>query len=159
MPPLCILVLIQASSVKSAFAFYASALYTRSDSSLFCKISFCILCLRFVYSTRADLCDIGLSPMLRFTQRSRSNLRSQETARSHRKVSLHTTLAEQSASVHLQASLQMNLTLNITSIIISIIPNVISSVNNYYVLLCKLFCKTTAEGKKRKEIYLFFLNS
>ena len=38
--------------------------------------------------------------------------------------------------------------LHITSIIISIIPNVISYVNNYYILLCKLFCKITAEGNK-----------
>ena len=44
-------------------------------------------------------------------------------------VAFYATLAEQSASVHLQASLQMNLALIITRFIIYIISNVISLVN------------------------------
>ena len=63
-------------------------------------------------------------------------------------VALHATLAEQSASVHLQASLQMNLTLNITSFIIFIIPNVISPVNNYYIFYVN-FCKEFIGDRSR----------
>jgi len=73
-------------------------------------------------------------------------------------VALHATLAEQPASVHLQAILQMNLALIITSFIVFIIPNVISFVNirtkkHGYFLSKKTASKSTHnfEGQKSPQ--------
>ena len=62
--------------------------------------------LALLYSLRVTSNDIGHTPFVAF----------------------YATLAEQSSSIHLQASLQMNLVLNITFVSINIIYDVISIV-------------------------------